>query len=92
MSASYPSIGTPSLVSMRAYTRSESEWDMQTAILPSVPVGSPFPASSVHVSPPSIVRWSPLPGPPLSRFHVLRSMSHIVAKIFRGFAGSMTMS
>ena len=44
---------------------------MQTSILPTGSRGSPLPCSLVQVSPPSRETWMPLPGPPLSRPHVL---------------------
>ena len=72
--------------------RSESDADMQSAILPMRRVGSPLPSISRQVSPPSRVTWMPLAGPPLSRFQVLRSRSHMLAMIFRGLAGSITIS
>ena len=52
---STPKYGTPSLVSMSAYTRRESDLLMQSAILPTSLIGSPLPSSSVQVSPPSRV-------------------------------------
>ena len=65
---------------------------MQTAIFPSARVGRPFPSSLRQVSPPSMVTWMPLPGPPLSLLQVFSSRSQVVATIFRGLCGSMTIS
>ena len=67
--------------------------DTATPILPNGPSGSPglFETSS-QVSPPSLLRHSPLSGPPLLRFQKLRRTCHIAANIRRGLLGSMLKS
>src|SRR4030095_10397662 len=65
------------------------DWAIATTTLPTSPLGSPCPCSRFHVMPPSFVTNRPLPGPPLSRPHVLILSCHIPAKSLRGFEGSM---
>src|SRR5438270_8509925 len=59
---------------------------------PIVPSGSPLPVSLVQVSPPSAERYRPLPGPPDSIVHGLRTACHIPAKRILGFDWSNWMS
>src|ERR1700726_3458418 len=70
----------PSEASTSAQTRSGLTGDTVTPMRPSTPIGSPSAwEMSVHVSPPSVVFQSPLPGPPLSRRHGLRLTCHNAA-------------
>src|SRR2546426_1110615 len=83
-----------SVSSSSAYTRLGSEGATATAILPTgwFAAGSPWPVSRFHVAPPSRVTHSPLPGPPLFRFHVLISSCHIPANRTFGSPGSIARS
>src|SRR2546427_12191787 len=83
-----------SVSSSSAYTRLGSEGATATAILPTgwFAAGSPWPVSRFQVAPPSRVTQSPLPGPPLFRFHVLISSCHMPANRTLGSPGSIARS
>src|SRR5258708_20137816 len=59
---------------------------------PRMPEGRPWPSIFVHVLPPSVDLYSPLPGPPLFRLHGVRYTSHKDANRVLGFLGSKTTS
>src|SRR5512133_647003 len=83
----------PFSFSMIAYTRFASAPETATPIFPSTPCGSPGArVMSVHVSPPSVDLYNPLPGPPLDISHSLRYASHIAAYITLGLCGSIEIS
>ena len=84
--------GTPSPVSMSAYTRSELALLIARPILPTGFVGSPLPVRRFQVVPPSRDVQMPLPAPPLVRPHVLISTCQKPAKRMRGLFGSITRS
>src|SRR5215472_8365581 len=86
-----PSKGTPSPVSISAYTRFVFR-AIATPIFPTGGAGNPRPFSRCHVSPPSVERYSPLPCPPLVRFHVLSESCHMPANRRRGLLGSIAIS
>ena len=61
-----------------------------TPILPSGRSGKPvLPETSSQVSPPSLERKSPLPGPPLDMFQKLRLASQTAANRMRGLLRSI---
>ena len=88
----YSPVLSPS-ASTSAQTRPERAGEIDTPILPSMPVGKPgLVEISSQVSPPSVLRNRPLPGPPLETFQKLRLASHIEANSRRGLFGSMVRS
>ena len=64
----------------------------ESATLPHGRSGSPCPSSRSQVSPPSLLRKMPEPGPPLSRPQVHIRICHIPANSSAGFAGLITTS
>src|SRR5579862_1782620 len=62
--------------------------DTATPIFPYGPFGSPCSSKCFQVDPPSVDRYSPLPGPPLSMLHDVRRACHSAPKIMLGLCGS----
>src|SRR4029450_13034389 len=89
---SLPFQGWPSPTSMSAYTRSELARVMARPTLPHGFGGRPLPSTGFQGAPPSLERYIPLPGPPLSRPQVWISSCHIPANRTRGLLGSITRS
>src|SRR5919205_4088737 len=83
----------PFSFSTSAYTRRGLAPDTATPMRPTTPVGIPgLRVISVHVSPPSVLLNTPLPGPPLDIWYSLRYASHSDAYITCGFVRSMLTS
>src|SRR5688572_22041897 len=78
--------------SINAYTKLPLRRKMSSAMRPNGPSGSPLPESRVHVSPPSLDRQMPLPGPPPFMQQALRTRWYVEANIMRGFVGDTTRS
>jgi hypothetical protein len=75
LSVGLPSgVGTPSPVSMSAYTRVGIALLIPSPTFPTVFDGSAEPVSFFQVVPPSVDFQIPLPAPPLERPHVLISI------------------
>src|SRR4029077_17848055 len=76
-----------------AQTRLERAGDTVTPSLPRGPVGRPGQREiSVQLSPPSVERKSPLPGPPLEMFQKFRRVCQKAANRMRGLRGSIARS
>src|ERR1035437_2894868 len=83
----------PFSCSTSATTRFASTDETEMPILPSIPAGSPCACViSVHVSPPSVDLYIPLPGPPLDICHSLRYASQSAAYMTFGFFWSISTS
>ena len=79
--------------STSAYTTFGFDGEIATAIRPHGP--GTIPSASVilrKVSPPSRVRYSPLPGPPDLKSYAVRRWSYIATNILSGLRGSTWMS
>src|SRR5512137_2606667 len=72
--------------------RSEFAPDTATPMRPKTPFGRPFPESCFQVVPPSLERYRPLPGPPLTNSQGERRASYMAAKIRLGLLGSKERS
>src|SRR5208283_5730816 len=77
---------------MTAHTRLGFAPETVTPMRPRIPSGSPWPLSSFQVVPPSLERYKPLPGPPLSRLHGVRRACHSAANRMFELLGSNTTS
>src|SRR5208283_3959117 len=82
----------PFSASMTAHTRLGFAPETVTPMRPRIPSGSPWPLSSFQVVPPSLERYKPLPGPPLSRLHGVRRACHSAANRMFELLGSNTTS
>ena len=77
-----------SAVWISAYMRVPSEGAIWTSTLPNGDFGIPV-VIFVHFAPPSFVRYTPLPGPPLFSTHVCCSTCHVPASSVSGFFASI---
>ena len=75
-----------------AYTMLPLCRNTSTAMRPSGPVGKPVPVTLVHVSPPSVLLKSALPGPPPFMQQAVRRRWYMLAKSTFGSAMEMATS
>src|SRR5207245_10089908 len=77
--------------SISAYTWPGFVRPTASATHPMRPGGRPS-LSLSHVRPPSLERWTPLPGPPETSSHGWRTTCHVPANSTRGLVGTITRS